>query len=128
MRDGVRRQMAGLLARTAAAIDDKDRLLTPAEHRALASTLIALADRVDAAIASERVHAGAAESYEHRLARAYQEAGLPVPGRMARMLAGEANASPPNTPLPSIPHAAGRGAERDPRKNPEDPLETELYE
>ena len=89
-------QMTELVDRCEKAI----RALTPdraADHRALASTLIALSERVDAALDAERRTGQAAESYEQRLARAYREQGLPVPGRLGR---GSRAVDPDPTPSP----------------------------
>ena len=90
-------QMTELVDRCEKAI----RALTPdraADHRALASTLIALSERVDAALEAERRTGQAVESYEQRLARAYREQGLPVPGRLGRGSREPAPDVPPSPP------------------------------
>lgn len=61
-----------------------------ADHRALAATLIALSERVEAMQAAEHDRAGTGETYEARMARAYTSQNLPLPGRLAAALGGSA--------------------------------------
>ncbi len=92
LREDALDQMALLLAKTREALESLD----PAragDHRALASTLVVLSERLDQGLAAEGGGPGGGESYEERLARAYREQGLPVPGRLAMTLRGQ-GASP----------------------------------
>ncbi len=89
LRDDVLDQMVLLATKTRLALAS----LNPAragDHRALASTLVVLSERIDQSLlAAEGGGQGDGESYEHRLARAYTSRGLAVPGRLAMTLRGQ---------------------------------------